>query len=301
MEKNLSNFVSKYNLNCENKDKLVYGIFNGYQMSTTIDVFQANSFHTFIFTKMNEELATKLRDFLNANLKVLKLVQSNFYNYGFSFAVQTITRKSGYANLENALLKITEFLNENGFMNQEYCPICGNEMMVKKTIKINDVKFNVDEVCEEELKSQLQANEEAYENAPNNYFAGFIGAALGGLVGALVWIFVGVVFNLMSAWIALLLSWLAGNGYTKAKGKANVMKIVISSVVSVIYIIVSMLIVYNVLCVKEGLDLVALLNENIEFKAAFIGDMVQSLLFGALGIVFAAIQMKKTLHKKQDI
>lgn len=299
MDKHLTSFVNEYNLQCEN-NRLVYGSVNGYQMCLSINIYEANSFKTFIFFKNNEELQKKLNDFVITKYKELKLVTFNISETGLFFAVQTITKKGGYANQKAALEAITSFLKENEVHGDEYCPICDELMETKETITLNGVKFNVCPSCKEQLKDQLIKEEAAYEAAPNNYFRGFLGAAVGGLLGALVWVFVGVVLGMILAIVAFLISWLAGQGYTKAKGKQNFMKIASSAIVTIIYVAVSMVLVYVISFQKEGVDFFASLDVP-EVMTAFISDLATSLLFGGLGILWSYTSMKKSLHKKQSI
>lgn len=299
MDKFLTAFVNDYNLKCEN-NKQVYGNANGYQMCLNINNLEANSFKTFVFFKNNDEITAKLNEFITLNSKTLKLVAYNVNASGLFFAVQTLTKKGGYENLRKALEAFTNYLQEISVPGYEYCPICGELMETKELISLNGVKLNVCPACKEKLKEQVEQAEATYSAAPNNYLKGFLGAAIGGLLGALVWVFVGVVLGMILAIVAFLISWLAGQGYTKAKGKQNYMKIVSSAIVTIIYVVVSMVLVYVISYQKQGYDFFASLGEA-EVMIGFVTDMATSLLFGILGVVWSYSSMKRGLHRKQKI
>ena len=299
MDKFLTAFVNDYNLKCEN-NKQVYGNVNGYQMCLNINNLEANSFKTFIFFKNNDEITAKLNEFITLNSKTLKLIAYNINASGLFFAVQTLTKKSGYENLRKALKAFTNCLHEISVPGYEYCPICGEVMETKELISLNGVKLNVCPTCKEALKEQVEHAEATYSMAPNNYFKGFLGAVIGGLLGALAWIFVGVVFGMILVIVAFLIAWLASQGYTKAKGKQNAMKVVCTAIVTIVYVVVSMVLVYVISFQKAGLDFFANLD-NSEVMAPFASDMLISLLFGILGIIWSYTSMKRSLHKKQSI
>ena len=299
MDKQLLAFVDDYKLDCVN-GKLVYGSVNGYQIAVKINPAEVNSFNAFIFTKLNDELNVKLNNFFVENKKALKLVECEINSYGIRFRVATVTKKSGYNNLRKALEALTSYFKENGALDEHYCPLCGKFMETKKLVLVHGLRFNLDEDCAASLQSELNRMDEEFISSPNNYLKGFVGALTGGFVGALVWVFVGCVLGLISGWIAFLITWLCGVGYSKARGKANNMKIVISGVVTFIYIIISMIIVYVVMAAKVGLDFFEIVFTEEAIMGAFVGDLLMALLFGALGLFFSIRQMKKTLYQTQE-
>lgn len=300
MDKQLLAFIDDYNLDCVN-NKLAYGSVNGYQVSIKINVFEANSFNIFVFTKLSDDLSTKLNNYFVENKKSLKLIECEINSYGFRFRVNTVTKKSGYNNLRKALDNITLFLKEIGALDDNYCPICGKLMEDKKLVLVNGLRFNLDEECAVSLKQELDKMDEAFNSSPNNYLKGLLGALTGGLLGALVWVFVGCVLGMISGWVAFLITWLCGVGYSRARGKANNMKIVISGIVTFVYIIISMIIVYAVLASKNGLNFFDIMFTDSAIMGAFVGDLLMALLFGAIGLFYSLRQMRKTLYQSHEM
>lgn len=300
MDKQLLAFIDDYNLDCVN-NKLAYGSVNGYQVAVKINVFEANSFNIFVFTKLSDDLSTKLNNYFVENKKSLKLIECEINSYGFRFRVNTITKKSGYNNLRKALDNITLFLKEVGALDDNYCPICGKLMEDKKLVLVNGLRFNLDEECAVSLRQELDKMDEAFNSSPNNYLKGLLGALTGGLLGALVWVFVGCVLGMISGWVAFLITWLCGVGYSRVRGKANNMKILISGVVTFIYIIISMIIVYAVLASKNGLNFFDIMFTDSAIMGAFVGDLLMALLFGAIGLFYSLRQMRKTLYQSHEM
>ena len=138
--------------------------------------------------------------------------------------------------------------------------------------------------------------EEEYQAAPGNYVKGLLGSIGGALIGGIVWIALAVFAGLMFSFVAVLISYLAAMGYDKMKGKQNKIKILINVSVSVIAVVLSMYISY-VLIAGSVETLHQLLATDKEILSGFVGDMIWSICFGALGIVFYNQSMKKKLHK----
>lgn len=224
--------------------------------------------------------------------------------------IQTMTKKKGYANLVAALEEITQFLLKNEYPNEDYCPMCGKHMETKKLIQLNGCMVHVDEDCENELRAEVLRQEEEYRNSPNNYGKGALGAFVGGALGAVVWILIGVFLNFISGWVAFLISFLAGLGYDKMKGKQNNMKILVSSLVTLFYVVLSMFLIYVILVAKEmaasGLTgnpvsvLFELMEIDEEIKNGFVYDLVLGIVFGIVGIAISIASMRKNLHKKVE-
>lgn len=126
---------------------------------------------------------------------------------------------------------------------------------------------------------------------PNNYLKGTLGAFVGALLGGMVWIIVGL-FGYVVAMVAFLISFLGSYGYDLMKGKKNKIKLLI---VSIFVIILSTLILYIIVCGS--------FNGFVNFLATsdglkeFLLNLLLALVFGALGITWSILQMKKDIHK----
>lgn len=110
----------------------------------------------------------------------------------------------------------------------------------------------------------------------------------------MVWIIVGL-FGYVAAMVAFLISFLGSYGYDLMKGKKNKIKLLIVSIVSIFVIILSTLILYIIVCGS--------FNGFVNFLATsdglkeFLINLLLSLVFGALGITWSILQMKKDIHK----
>lgn len=126
---------------------------------------------------------------------------------------------------------------------------------------------------------------------PNNYLKGTLGAFVGALLGGMVWIIVGL-FGYVVAMVAFLISFLGSYGYDLMKAKKNKIKLLI---VSIFVIILSTLILYIIVCGS--------FNGFVNFLATsgglkeFLLNLLLALVFGALGITWSILQMKKDIHK----
>lgn len=126
---------------------------------------------------------------------------------------------------------------------------------------------------------------------PNNYLKGTLGAFVGALLGGMVWIIVGL-FGYVVAMVAFLISFLGSYGYDLMKAKKNKIKLLI---VSIFVIILSALILYIIVCGS--------FNGFVNFLATsdglkeFLLNLLLALVFGALGITWSILQMKKDIHK----
>ena len=126
---------------------------------------------------------------------------------------------------------------------------------------------------------------------PNNYLKGTLGAFVGALLGGMIWIIFGL-FGYVVAMVAFLISFLGSYGYDLMKGKKNKIKLLI---VSIFAIILSTFILYIIVCGS--------FNGFVNFLATsdglkeFLINLLLALVFGALGITWSILQMKKDIHK----
>lgn len=107
----------------------------------------------------------------------------------------------------------------------------------------------------------------------------------------MVWIIVGL-FGYVASMVAFLISFLGSYGYDLMKGKKNKIKLLI---VSIFVIILSTFILYIIVCGS--------FNGFVNFLATsdglkeFLLNLLLALVFGALGITWSILQMKKDIHK----
>lgn len=282
------------------------GFHRGYQVALIYDSVQPCSM--FIFTHMDAENTECLQTYLKENRKDLKLVNWQFSEAGCHCIIRSVTAKSCVSNIQHAMEEILNFLTEKGFSNAESCPLCGNPLTDPVPMDFGGVSVRVDSACMAAEEKKSEEEELAYQAAPNNYLRGTVGALIGGAIGAVAWVLIGLL-GFVSGWVAVLISYLAGKGYDKAKGKPNAMKIVISSVITLVLIVVSMFVLYtitvSVAMAQENLEgnplvvLFQLIDIDEEFKQLFISDFVSGLVFGVIGLGIGAWEMRKTLHKSK--
>ncbi len=308
MNKKLESFLKEQNFTMETKG--AYSFINDYQVAISeVKVYAAVMPMACIFSYISEEKLPVVMEYMKTNKKSLKILNYEISPMGVSFSF----RNNKYADFLETIQRISAYLKEQETLNKAYCPYSGaplEEEQKKKLFYKNFIVF-LNEESVLKINEDIKREEEAYKNAPNNYLKGALGAVVGGALGAIVWVVVGALLGLISGWIALLIAVLAGLGYDKMKGKANYTKIIISSLVTLVYALFSMFLVYVLLVQNEmrieGIEgnpvsiLFELLANSEELRSGFIKDMVFGLIFGILGVVLSFFQMKKSLHQKQDI
>lgn len=300
MTRNLITFLTGNNFSIEQES--AYSFINGYQVS----IRQNPNLAVQIFSFLDEEQIASVISYLKENNKILHVSSFNVTYLGVCINIASLN------TLMETLEKITNFLSLQNTKNQDYCPVTGEELKeeTKQKVHYNQFVVFINEASVEILNAQIEQTEQDFQNAPNNYLKGTLGALIGGALGAIVWVVIGAFTGFMSGWIAFLIAFLAGIGYDKMKGKPTHMKFVVAAVVTLCYVVISMLIVY-ILIVKTVMKqydlegnpisvLLQLIDLDEGVKTGFITDMVLALLFGVFGVFFSYFQMKKTLHKKQE-
>lgn len=310
MNKKLITFLTENNFTIEQVG--AYSYINDYQVSigqerTQNALYGAMATIVQIFSHLEQTQFQEIEAYLKEHKKDLNLTKYEVTQIGVCFAVV-----NHFDTLMDTISRITNFLSLQDAKNKEYCPVSGELLEEGHTKKLyyNNLVVFLNETSVDVLNQEIEKAEEDFQRAPNNYLKGLLGAIIGGALGAIVWVVIGALAGFISGWIAFLIAILAGFGYDKMKGKPTHMKFVISAVVTLSYVLLSMLLVYILLVkavmVDEGISgnpvslLFELIGKNEELKSGFITDMVLSLLFGAFGVFFSYFQLKKTLHKKQE-
>lgn len=289
MDKLLLNFIDKYKLECVT-DKLMYGSINNYQMALKIS--EGNVFRVYFFTKISVELSQKINLYFSEDID-LNCDSFQVYHYGCSFIIKAFSKKRGYRYVEELIDKVSAFLSDNNALDDSYCPICGMKMSEKEFVILDGIKFYVDLDCKKLIEEKMTRKNEIGDEVPNNYLRGFMGAAIGGLIGIVVWVLVGAVFGLISGWCAALLMWLTGKGYLLAGGKNGKIRVVASSVITFIYIFISMILVYTILAFKIDKSLFDIISIGDPLMAIFVGDLSIALIFMLVIVIYSVRQLRK--------
>ena len=153
---------------------------------------------------------------------------------------------------KEALKKLTEkldatiaYLNVNEAKGVGYCPCCGEECDLLKTIRVNDVYVSLDDKCYNEVAKVAAVEEQQYNEQPNNFLKGFLGALLGAGIGAAAWVALYYI-GFLSALTAVLAVFLGNYFYVKFGGKANNVKNIIVAGVSLVVLVLACVGIYYV-------------------------------------------------------
>lgn len=305
MNKQLKLLQEKYSLK-EYENNVVYGVINDYQVIINLSNMRPEDCFVVIYSNFSENRVETAK-FIDFHKKDYKLRICNFTKSTLTFDHMAFGQKGWVEKAEKIILEITEFLKSIGAKDSTYCPACGEKIDFPTEVVANGLPVTLCSKCAAKIQVVQQKQEEEYQAAPGNYGKGLLGAAIGALIGGIVWVAVAALLNIVSAFIAVLISYLASIGYDKMKGKQNKVKTLIIIAVSIVVVAISMYLSYVVMVdyslKVEGIDANAfeafalLLREDSEFLAGFVGDMFLSLLFGVLGIIAYVQQMKKKLHK----
>ena len=300
MNKKFTDFFSGLGMTVEGN--FAYGNVNGYETNANMIAFDTVaplrmhiSFYATDDQKRSIESAIRNLTF--------KFLRTKFSPYGLSLGFNSLTGNRLLKELPDMLNKVYELLAQNGALNGEYCPVCGNrlEEAAQKKCKIEGYTVTMESDCADKIDTVQNAEKQDFANAPNNYLKGFLGAFLGGLAGAVVSIIlyaVGFVSSLASIVSVLLGTFL----YQKFQGKPNKMMIVIVALTSLVMQAATIPIVYitaaGIAASEQGFSMTALeafnvLMRNDEFSRFFYADLAMVLLFSALGTGLAAYALAK--------
>lgn len=303
MHRRLREFGQRYSLT-EEKATL-YGVFNDYQVSFQYDAF-TNPQQTAYVAADTRAAYQQINAFLSTNQKRLHIVRFLCYAEGIAFSVLGMTGKKEVEYLESATRELTDFLKTQGVPTAEYCVYCGQRMEEKVLVNQDGSKFYAHEACFVQAHGSIVQAEQAYDAQPNHYGRGILGAFIGALIGCVVWAIVYLI-GFVASIVAFLTAFLAGKFYDLLGGKANKVKIVVVSLVSLGGIALTMFGIYLAvaagLAVMDGLSLSAFeafskyMAEFPDFKSEFLTNLLMSLLFGVLGVASTVWDMARAQRK----
>ena len=211
--------------------------------------------------------------------------------------------------LGTVLPQVTEILKNNGALGVGYCPVCGTQSENRRIFDIDGMSISLDPDCALKINAQIENENEEFKNAPGNYGRGFLGAlvgALGGAAVAAILFYIGYVSSL-SAFLAVILG---AALYAKFGGKRDKVMVIIVAATSVITMLATVFGYYLVMAgmgaAEAGVDISALeafslLMQDADWARAFWSDFVMMLLFSAIGVVFQAIALSKSVKRPTGI
>ena len=218
--------------------------------------------------------------------------------YGLAATVNGMTANSALKKLTEKLDATITYLNQNEAKGVGYCPCCGEECDLLKTIRVNDVYVSLDEKCYNEVAKVAAVEEQQYNEQPNNYLKGFIGAVLGAGIGAVAWIVLYYI-GFLSALTAVLAVFLGNYFYVKFGGKANNVKNIIVAGVSLIVLVLACVGIYYVevgnIIAANNLNMTPfeLIFSNEEIMGLFVSDMAMNVIFTIIGVVAQIASTKR--------
>ena len=241
------------------------------------------------------------------DLRALKFkffrVEANLYGILLGFNGMTIN--SLLKNLPDMLDKIVGVLNKHGALGENYCPLCGKELVAGQyqtyTVE-NWIKVDLDEECVGKLNNVIKKENEDFAKAPNNYLKGTLGALIGALAGAVAYIILASI-GYIAAISAVLAVFLGNYFYVKFGGKANNVKNIIVALVSLVVLVLACVGIYYVevgsVIAANNLNMTPfeLIFSDEELTGYFVYDMAMNVIFTIIGVV---AQVASTKRKDQS-
>ena len=281
----------------EKEKNVFYGVYKGYEL--TLAVNQQFFVHLNFFADGNVK-AQAVRVFHTASNQTMTSVGVSVY--GLAATVNGMTTNSIIKKITEKLDATIAYLNANEAKGVGYCPCCGEECDLLKTIRVNDVYVSLDDKCYNEVAKVAEVEEQHYNAQPNNYLKGFLGAILGAGIGAVAWIVL-YYLGFLSALTAVLAVFLGNYFYVKFGGKANNVKNIIVAGVSLVVLVLACVGIYYVevgsVIAANNLNMTPfeLIFSDEELTGYFVYDMAMNVIFTIIGVV---AQVASTKRKDQS-
>ena len=281
----------------EKEKNVFYGVYRGYEL--TLAVNQQFFVHLNFFADGNVK-AQAVRVFHTASNQTMTNVGVSVY--GLAATVSGMTTNSIMKKITEKLDATIAYLNANEAKGVGYCPCCGEECDLLKTIRVNDVYVSLDDKCYNEVAKVAAVEEQHYNAQPNNYLKGFLGALLGAGIGAAAWVAL-YYMGFLSALTAVLAVFLGNYFYVKFGGKANNVKNIIVAGVSLVVLVLACVGIYYVevgsVIAANNLNMTPfeLIFSDEELTGYFVYDMAMNVIFTIIGVV---AQVASTKRKDQS-
>ena len=277
----------------EKEKNVFYGVYKGYEL--TLAVNQQFFVHLNFFADGNIK-AQAVRVFHTASNQTMTNVGVSVY--GLAATVNGMTTNSIMKKITEKLDATIAYLNVNEAKGVGYCPCCGEECDLLKTIRVNDVYVSLDDKCYNEVAKVAAVEEQHYNEQPNNYLKGFLGAILGAGIGAVAWIVLYYI-GFLSALTAVLAVFLGNYFYVKFGGKANNVKNIIVAGVSLVVLVLACVGIYYVevgsVIAANNLNMTPfeLIFSDEELTGYFVYDMAMNVIFTIIGVVAQVASTKR--------
>ncbi len=218
--------------------------------------------------------------------------QEKVVNVVFVDTVGTMKRIEGFID------RVIPLLEQYGASKMDVCPECGMILTGGSWKLVNGIAVYIHGACGERLKSLVQTENDD-RLCKGSYLSGAAGAFLGALGGGVVWALI-MLLGYISAWIGLLIGFLAEKCYTLFKGKKGVGKVIILIFAVIFGVLVGnvgseiIAIIREFGCgVKDSfLILLAATAEIPDVRSTLIKNIALGLLFAGLGVVGLLVNTK---------
>ena len=287
-----------------------YGNVKGYETNVRIkNLDNVAPFLMHISFFATEEQKAKIEsEFKQAGLRFFKY---SFTYYGITIGLNDITAGKLVQKLPNIFDFIFNTLRANEVNGVGYCPVCGKELDIanQKSVKVDDFTITIDENCLSNINKNIEQENADFKNAPNYYLKGFLGALIGGVAGFAV-AFILYLCGFISALYAFVAFAVGTALYKKFGGKANKMMVVIVSVTSLVFMILSVFAVYifaagtaaSELGVAMGaFEAFAKCMTDAKFSGMFYTDLGLTIFFSIIAIVWEAITVSKQIKRPKNL
>lgn len=304
MNKNIKEYFTNKGLVIEKDNG--YGVIDGYETNLISQAYAPILLH--ISTYVPNETKGKIIAVIN-NMNV-KMLDVSFTEYGLLVSINDITAKKLLNRLDNILDSIYAILKDYGALQKEYCPLCGNILSENsKTYNIDGLSMVLDTDCIEKINIAIEEENKNFENLPNNYLKGFVGTIIGAIVGAISFIVLYLMgfISAISAFVSVLLG---THLYKKFGGKPNKVMILLTTISTVVVLLLTVFVLYIVMAnglvqengfTSSGIKAFSDMMTIKDFKSGFISDMLMTIIFTSIGVVYDVINLSKSIKRTEKI
>ena len=290
-ENELFSAFSRYGF--ESEGVLGYGTWQNY--AVTLQRLSARTYYIHVAVRLAEKPA-KVGKILQKALKGRKIKNQRFTKNTLIFSLNLPKGEDAAAAMASQLDAITEALRLNGIGPADTCAISGAPRPESLCLAPVDGLVSLQPVCAAAVRSQEAATREKVEENQENgsYALGFVGALLGMLVGLIPNLLTILFAERVSALLFALVPIASMFGYKLMKGKmskGSVVIVILLSLLGVLVIPFLELVFYFVrdygAPVGEAISTAGQLMGSPEFLSEILSELLQLLVFMALGILFA--------------
>ena len=308
MNKHITNVLAKYDFTFN--ENYGYGHINDYEVNV---VNYPSSIGPSFFISTYLTQAQKNDFILRVNALKISMLVPQAFDYGVVVMIGAMTGKRFEVKFDDTMAKIMQILDELEAKKKDICPQSGeilNEDSRTIVVPGSKLKVLLSNNAIATINSNIEKSNEVFENAPNNYLKGLGGIAIGALAGValtiLFW-YVGFVTTLAPLVSIILGIFL----YKKFGGKANWVMILLSFVVTLVFILGAFTLVYAIgaknACDEAGYTyslfeaLGFCLDFSEEFRRQFYLDLALNAAFILLAEGFSIYGLIKSIKRPKNI